>query len=305
MRSIIIDTQRRETYYIPNDLFEILDSSTEILSSSKNANIKDYLEFLINNELGFLLEKNDDFPKIDLKWEVPSKITNVIIEVENETNYNIEKVLSELNELACRNALIKFYKIKAINVIKSLVMSFEERGFKNIDIIMPYKKTLLKELTKLINLHPIIRKFTLTSADKNELIQTANDGMAILKTTTSKIDRSNTFKIEPRLFNLTVQFISESVNYNNYLNRKISIDRKGYIKNIPSFKTNYGHVNDIGISDVVSKMEFNKFWTVTKDKVEICKDCEHRYICPQIINTENEIRLKPSTCSYNPYTGEW
>tara|TARA_B110000879_G_scaffold172232_1_gene223629 strand:- start:797 stop:1039 length:243 start_codon:yes stop_codon:yes gene_type:complete len=56
-RSIIIDTQRNESYYIPNDLYRIIKNNPTILTSNNNKVISDYLDFLLKNELGFYLRR--------------------------------------------------------------------------------------------------------------------------------------------------------------------------------------------------------------------------------------------------------
>ena len=45
------------------------------------------------------------------------------------------------------------------------------------------------------------------------------------------------------------------------------------------------------------------------DNIEICKDCEFRYLCfncPEYnyIKT-NDLYKKNPSCSYNPYSGKW
>ncbi|CAL2092120.1 putative Grasp-with-spasm system SPASM domain peptide maturase [Tenacibaculum sp. 190524A02b] len=304
-RSIIIDTQRRESYYIPNDLYNVLNNSPELLTSSTDLVIKEYFDFLMENELGFLTEQSHNFPKIDLKWETSSEITNAVLEIENIGDYNLQKSLHELSELACKNVLIKFYKKQTIAVLNTFFDLLEIFGFNNIDVLMPISEENIKDITKLINSRPLIRTLTLTNTSKNELIQASNDGMTALKTSTKRIEDKNTFKVDVNSFNLSLQFISESTHYNNYLNRKVVIDKLGYIKNATSFNKNYGHIDKVQIKDVISQTDFNRFWNVTKDQVEICKDCEHRYICPSLIKNEEEIKLKTSLCSYNPYTATW
>jgi SPASM domain peptide maturase of grasp-with-spasm system len=302
-KSIIIDTQRNESYYIPNDLYNIINNNPAILTSTENKIISEYLHFLLTNELGFLLKKNENFPVINLKWESPSLITNAILEFENFKNYNIKKATDELSELGCKNILIKIYKNHDINTINRLFLCFKNKGFKSIDILISHHSLAIEEVFDFINLNPIIRNFILADSKKDELIRTSDDGMSSI--TLMKQNFNYPKKIEPKVFNLNLKFISESINYNNYLNRKISIDKKGYLKNTPSFKKSFGHVDNTKIKNVILNKEFNKLWSVTKDNVDTCKDCEHRYICPQLVTDKNEINLKPKVCNYDPYIGKW
>jgi hypothetical protein len=47
---------------------------------------------------------------------------------------------------------------------------------------------------------------------------------------------------------------------------------------------------------------------VRKDDIEVCKDCEFRYICTDcriFKNDSNDIYSKPKKCNYDPYTNTW
>jgi radical SAM protein with 4Fe4S-binding SPASM domain len=61
------------------------------------------------------------------------------------------------------------------------------------------------------------------------------------------------------------------------------------------------------IDGLIEKM--NPYWTLTKDKVERCRDCEFRYICfdcREIAIRENgKMDGANPLCRYNPHTGEW
>jgi SPASM domain peptide maturase of grasp-with-spasm system len=302
-RSIIIDTQRNESYYIPNDLYRIIKNNPTILTSNNNKVISDYLDFLLKNELGFLFKKSKNFPAIELKWESPSFVTNSIVEFQNFNNYNIKKATDQLSELRCKNILIKIYNNHDIKVINRLFLNFKNKGFKSIDILISHHSLTIEEVSNFIYSNPIIRNFTLVDSKKDELIQMSSDGMSSIVLVQKNINELK--KIDSSIFNLNLRFIIESVNFNNHLNKKVSIDKKGYLKNIPSFKENFGHIDTTKIKDVISNKEFNKLWLITKDKVNICKDCEHRYICPQLITDKEDIKSKPKVCNYNPYLAKW
>ncbi len=305
-RSLIVDTQRFDTYYIPNDLFDILNNNTEVLTSNNKDNIaQEYLDFLLDNELGFLFDRKDCFPDINLKWESPFPITNAILEIENFENYNLSNAINQLNEVRCENILIKLYGKLNLDDVKSVIGLIKNKLFKNVDILISHNAISLDEVIEFVRLTPIIRRFTLTNSKENKLIQSSEDGMSTINCIKTDGKTSKFLKNDPSFFNLNVRFISESVNFNNYLNKKISIDKLGYLKNIPSFKENFGHIDTTKILNVITTKEFTKFWNITKDNVEICKDCEHRYICPQFITTSDRVKLKPSICSYDPYTAKW
>jgi radical SAM protein with 4Fe4S-binding SPASM domain len=63
------------------------------------------------------------------------------------------------------------------------------------------------------------------------------------------------------------------------------------------------------LSVAISNKDFSALWYVNKDQIDICKDCEFRYVCTDcrvyIENHNNKKLSKPSKCKYNPYTATW
>jgi len=54
--------------------------------------------------------------------------------------------------------------------------------------------------------------------------------------------------------------------------------------------------------------QFQTLWSITKDKVNKCKVCEFRMVCPDcriFIEDPNDIYSAPLKCGYDPYTGLW
>lgn len=78
---------------------------------------------------------------------------------------------------------------------------------------------------------------------------------------------------------LTLQQYFEHKLFNGCLNRKISIDENGNIKNCPSMEKNWGNIKNTKLSEVCQNKEFLKFWNITNDQIEGCRNCELRYLC--------------------------
>ncbi|MEG1485622.1 MAG: SPASM domain-containing protein, partial [Bacteroidales bacterium] len=122
------------------------------------------------------------------------------------------------------------------------------------------------------------------------------------------LDPTNCGNCSKEYFSTNLNMYLESQFYNNCLNSKISISTKGSIKNCPSMQHEYGNIYSDDLLQVLKNTDLQSFWTITKDNVEICKDCEFRYVCLDcraIINDTNNKFSKPKNCSYNPYTCSW
>lgn len=73
-------------------------------------------------------------------------------------------------------------------------------------------------------------------------------------------------------------------------------------------RENFGNIKDTALGKVVASQEFKKYWNLNKDQINICKDCEFRYICTDCrayIENPDDMYSKPLKCGYNPYTSEW
>jgi SPASM domain peptide maturase of grasp-with-spasm system len=101
---------------------------------------------------------------------------------------------------------------------------------------------------------------------------------------------------------------SESQKYNTCLNRKISVDINGSIKNCPSMKEKFGKLESGKFKETMLNPNFKKSWSINKDTIAICKDCEFRHVCTDCrayIEDPKDIYSKPLKCGYNPYTNVW
>jgi SPASM domain peptide maturase of grasp-with-spasm system len=113
--------------------------------------------------------------------------------------------------------------------------------------------------------------------------------------------------ISSKYFSTNLQHFTEAQKHNTCLNRKISIDVNGEIKNCPSMAKSFGNIKDTTLAEAIEKPGFKDLWEINKDKVHVCKDCEFRYICTDCrayLENPEDIYSKPLKCGYNPYTAE-
>jgi len=97
-------------------------------------------------------------------------------------------------------------------------------------------------------------------------------------------------------------------NFNSCLYNKVSIDHEGYIKNCPSMKENFGHIEQNSLSETIENKEFQVLGKINKNDILVCQDCEYRLICTDCrayVQDPADIKSKPLKCGYNPYEGEW
>jgi SPASM domain peptide maturase of grasp-with-spasm system len=318
-RSIISDTQNNTYHFIPNGLFDILEQYNgkrveEIKSAFDNEYdeiIDEYFDFLITNKLIFFNSNPDLFPKLSTDWNSPSKITNIIIDYD-EIVHDFKSLLPQFETLKCSYIQLRFYKYISFNSIYDIVENLkkEKSRIVSIDFILPYNENFnLDEVNKILIDNSRIHSIIVFNSPYNKSYNALSHKMGYLMMVKRNIlNEKHCGIINDEYFYSNTKLFTESQLHNTCLNRKISIDKDGNIKNCPSMAESFGNIKDTTLEEALNKPGFKKYWNINKDQIEVCKDCEFRHICTDcrayIEDPENQYS-KPLKCGYNPYTNVW
>lgn len=321
-RSLICDLQQCKYYYIPNDLFNILSSRINLnienlreeFGEVNNETLNDYFHFLVDKDLVFNIhesnQKESNFTSLSLDFDIPSIISNCIVDIDTlKFDLNIVsylEVIKEISLLNCKNLTFRFFSFSTehIKYLNSLLNMTRDSRINDIKLIVPDNVNvnyihLLKENIR-------ISLIIVYNSPENTFIEKYG---AVISRTTQNLNSSKCCGIVNfNLFVVNIQHFSESLHHNSCLNRKISIDTEGNIKNCPSMKESFGNIKDTTLAEAIEKPGFKKYWDINKDKIHVCKDCEFRYVCTDCrayVEDPEDIHSKPLKCGYNPYTGEW
>jgi len=324
-RSIICDLQECIYYFIPNDLYDLLVKHRlldrklliEEYGGENSEAIDDYLLLLEKHDSVFELNKSDTlefFPKLDLTFDEPSIIDNAIVDTDNNL-INLKKILPQLEDLCCVAVLVRVLTSISFKELKKLIDLFKTSVIQHLDIIV--SKNLLfdyKQFQSLFQENLRLNSITIFECERDEIDKInvenfSNSTIGYVKRTTERFNPSgHCASITPKTFVLNIKHFSESQHKNNCLNKKMSIDIDGNIKNCPSLATTYGNINKVSIVDIAALNDFKKLWLVKKDSISVCRDCEFRYICSDCrshIEDNNDVFSKPPNCDYDPYSGKW
>ncbi|MDP3927796.1 MAG: grasp-with-spasm system SPASM domain peptide maturase [Bacteroidota bacterium] len=319
-RSLICDVQRNEYKFIPNDLYEILlkyDGMTlEFIKSNFDNNeaetIDKYVDFLEKSEFIFLCDKDEVelFPLLNLDWDMPSLITNVIIELNEFSSHDFFNLFNQLEKLNCRDIQIVSYTDKSIFFWTECLLMIKASKIKNIEIINKWNNSFkLKDIIYLTKSHLRLRSIIFHSSPKFEIIQLETKLSGSIFKIFDQIESNyHCGQIHWNYFNTNIKLFTEAQKHNTCLNRKISIDVNGEIKNCPSMAKSFGNIKDTTLAEAIEKPGFKDMWYINKDQIAVCKDCEFRYICTDCrayIENPEDVYSKPLKCGYNPYTAEW
>lgn len=322
-RSIIYDINSGFLKFIPNTLYDILiDESQNYLLLKKELDVESekilqqYIDFVISNKLGISvksIKELNKFKNSDNKIDKPNNLNYLIIDLDN-LDILQRKIIQQITHNKIKFIQIRLKKIfvnKDIFQLFSLLKLFNDTYINEVSIVLNYTSEIFNFI-KNEELHSEkYLQFIMHTADENIKINYGSIEIVKIKDELKIPVSCGTVKLEN--MNSSRAFYNESTHCNSCLHKKISIDAEGNIRNCPSMPQSFGNIKDTTLEKALNHKDFKKYWNLTKDKIEVCKDCEFRYICTDCRaytekTHENEFGLdtsKPLKCGYSPYTGEW
>jgi SPASM domain peptide maturase of grasp-with-spasm system len=318
-QAIIIDLSRGIYKIIPLLLYEILvNSRTTSVQSIKisfnnqyNEGIDKYFSLLEKEDFGMFTNDPSRFPPLKKQWFSPLKITNFICDFDETSTHSASDILNQLEEIGCEAIQFRVFCNLRTDFIEEIMHIADNSCISFIEIIGGWSEDLdIEELKNILNETSRIRRIILHSSPDNDLINLGSGAFdqKIIKLKLSITTHEYCGIIQESTFAVNISSYMEGLFHNSCLNKKLSIDVHGNIKNCPSMEHTFGHVKNTKLKDIFSVAELTNYWNITKEKIDICKDCEFRFICTDcraFIQSKENILSKPAKCNYNPYEAEW
>lgn len=318
-RSVICDIQRGTYYPVPNALFELVTTYSDYtleeiykMFADDTDTIREYISYVKDNDLGHVISRaeKDAFPTINLDWIRPELISNAILDIDaNTLPLPFDKISNELDEMGCKGLQIRFFSDFSVAEISNVVKCFDRTRIRHIDLLFKYNKDNSRAaIQTLFYTQERISFITVYDSPENDVVDGDNEKGAIFFEPGAISSHLHCGVITREAFSVNMDAFLESRHYNSCLNRKISIDKGGNIKNCPSMIQSFGNIKDTSLLEVINHPDFKKYWGITKDHISVCKDCEFRHICTDCrayLEDPADDYSKPLKCGYNPYTCTW
>lgn len=133
-RSTICDLQRQQVKLVPNSLVEMLENHQgktveEIKIAYNNEHdetIDEYIEFLIEHEFIFFTDHPEWFPDLSMQWDEPFPITNMIIDRNEKSDYDMVSLLSQIDEINCKHIQIRCFQPVSFTTIKKWLQHIQD-----------------------------------------------------------------------------------------------------------------------------------------------------------------------------------
>lgn len=317
-KSIICDMQYGKMHPIPNSMYYILQefekkSIEEVknqYNEKENLVVDEYIKLLIESKFCFV---GDSFDKDILtqatdKIELPSQITNCVLDFTESSTYELAQFITQLDDLGCIGVQLRFFFSPNFERLSTYLKEFADTRIENIEILIADSSNYsIDALQSLLFDYPRLDKIVLHSSQEDDYITTEQTRKHIVKTKSKITSEKCCGSISFSDFSPTTLNYSENKYQNSCLHKKISVDSKGQIGNCPAMMHKYGQISEVNLSEIIKTEKYKELSTISKDSVDKCKDCEYRYACSdcRVFTENNDLYGKPSKCAYDPYTGAW
>ncbi|WP_313093859.1 grasp-with-spasm system SPASM domain peptide maturase [Chryseobacterium flavum] len=318
-RILISDLQRDTSELYPLEFHDIIEElktcSIEELFNQYDTEsgevLQEYLDVLLENEYGFITEKERDknFPPLSYEYHDYNIISDIFIELDNLSS--LYKIQSSINHLTVKHLTIYSRKQLSLDEFLDIETMFKNSPLENIEIYSPFHSEISNVLIAELNKHTS-RIYNLVFYNCSNIPFKGGKFGFTIHFTKETLKISSCGKVDLKYFNTNLPKVLEAINHNSCLHKKIGIDIEGNIKNCPLMEESFGNIKYNSLEESVIRSGFKKYWNLTKDHIEVCKDCEFRYICTDCrayterTHFEKELDIsKPLKCGYDPYTCQW
>lgn len=314
-RSCIFDLDRHNIYQISNQLtdqFEqgLLPAATALDPDTDRL----FRAFLIEHELGFYLDEEEEcfFPPLNLAWDKPCVIDNAIIDMDA---YHLEKhaaayhtLIAGLASLGCNFVAFRFFSTVTdadLKYLLDMLTYFQPASFISFQLLLKASADNEIKLIKNIAAQKNVTGLSLYGPEAEDFPENENVSVLAFQTLSEK----SCGVIHDHYFSVTMAHYSEAQNHNTCLNRKLSVDREGYIRNCPSMHVAYGNIFEpYDLNTIITATPFKHLWNQKKDDINECRDCEFRYVCSDCrayLRDPADGSSKPLKCGYDLQSGQW
>ena len=317
-RSVIADLNRHQLFYIPNKLYQILTREknrtwSDLMEKYGDDNLEaltSYFDFLLQNELVFPFKKEElvHFPSLYLQWDFPSDCSNAILDIGHPSNYDVAKAITQLDEISCFHTQIRLLREIDLPYLERLLELTNNTSIRSVQLMMNYCQAIDEQLYTIFEKYWKLVKVEMFRAPESRSASLKRNIALIVYYADKVLAPENCGVVSTEYFCIEMKHFTESQHHNTCLNRKICIDANGNIKNCPSMTKSYGNIRDTTLEEAINKPGFKDLWYICKDQIDVCKDCEFRYMCTDcrcFIKDPGNIHSQPAKCTYNPYICLW
>ena len=313
-RSIIVDTHKGSYKFIPNALQHMLsrcngctvDEITQIFGAENSEAIEQYIEFLVENNFVFITTKPVAFSYDTYRFEHCGGLYDAQIEFDGRIPFEL---IDELSRVCCQFVHVFASPEASFDSLLELLNVLNTKRINAIYLTLPYTPYFALRTDELWATTVKLLQVIVIGAPQTSAQQRGPNGYQHLYMLDSSQSQCLCCGgVWPRFFAPNAQMIAVTQCYNNCLFGKLYFGLDGIIKPCRYSKLKLGDVLNDGIEKVLKSSKYSDLCGITKDQVDVCRDCEFRRICPDCrVFTRQPERptAHPARCTYNSNLARW
>lgn len=275
-----------------------------------------FFDFLIENQLAFYADDPERFSEVDPTYRSAGMLDNAIIEIDKSLSpAKLKELLYQLGQLGTEYLELRLYEPMKRARLETYLATLAQTSIIGVDLILAYQPELTeKALAQLTLDYQRLAAVYVHSSPEDKYVAEVEhklfNDMGMIYYLQQTIDSHACCGLVSKasLSIGVLQTFLHNRQANSCLNKKIAIDLAGNIKNCPSLPEVFGNIATDSLYEVVRTQHVSRYWDITKDEIEVCKDCKYRYICTdcRAFRTDPDNPYsKPAKCGYDPYTDQW
>ena len=319
-RGLVCDLQKQVFNIIPRDLASLVlncnghrvDWIYKKYGLQNREILDEYFEFISANHYVFFTAHSHDvarFPELNVTGKKYDTIDNAIIDVDENSGFDILEVIDELLSVDCKYLQVRYFKMITTEEFLAVVKQVDETELVNIEFVVPYDDLFFKaDLEKIFLLHQRLGTLIVYNSPFTKWVCYHEGVFKISYIQENISSHLHCGVVHPSWFLSSSPLYVASKTSNSCLYKKISIDSRGNIKNCPSMQESFGNIQNTSLKVALEKEGLKKHWYTTKDQVTVCADCEFRYVCTDCrayLQDPGDPLSKPLKCGYDPFTATW
>lgn len=316
-KGVVFDLQRNRRIEVSKYFCDYYDSykDTDIstIASDETFESKEgyfkMLDYFIKNDFGILTDDIEALPDLSMEYDSPYLVTNAILETDSNNNQDLMfEIVDILSKGQVQAVQINDHGQMTLAQLKRLGEITSNSQIECIHIYTFFSQIDTKDLTEFLLMNSRFRYIVFMNSPENNSIKNEELGLAHLEYKTNTLDFNDCGNVCKDLFVYDSEHFFEAHTYNTCLNRKVYISQNGLMRNCPLMNRIFGNIRQLSIKEIVNSPGFQDLWHVRKDEIDVCKDCEYRFVCTDCrhyIKEKENIHSQPSKCKYNPYIGKW
>lgn len=263
------------------------------------------LKELLDNELVFMASRGlaKRFPPITTVFKSPWTIHTASLVLSEEVGEHLSCL--EAIRLRC----LKIVCNDRLALLRGHLDSLVDMSLSYLSFVVPDQESAI-ELDALIEGHPLSTRVSEKIIDGNEEPRSGTDGQSGGSTAQTRSEMS-VKHFNRIVFSLDVH--REASSYNTFYNARIHVTADGGVRYSEDDPTDLIQLKELHrlMSTINNKNDVLRLfplWGVTKEQIDVCKDCELRMVC---MDARRPVRrfdgewFHTVECTYNPYICKW